>query len=555
VVGALAGLVVAAMSLGVTLLHALLFGVPAGQRLSSLSALDPYVALAVPTIGGLIFGTAVYALARWRPLREVDPIEANALHGGRMSLYGSLSVALQTVWSSGVGASVGLEAGYTQLASGIASRIGQAFRLRRRDLRLVVGCGAAGAIAGAFGAPLAGAFYAFELIIGSYSVASLAPVGIAALVGYVVANMFDPTSLGIGALYVSHVDTRDLAIASVVGLVAAAAGVVLMIGVAQCEGLLTWARIPSYLRPGLGGLIVGGLALLSPQVLSSGHGAIHMAALVDSPLRNVLLLFLLKAAASMVSLGAGFRGGMFFASLLLGALGGRLFAEALSTVWPALALDPHVYAIIGMGAFSVSVIGGPLTMTFIALETTGDLWLATAVLVAVIVSAQVTREAFGYSFATWRFHLRGESIRSANDVGWLRDLTVRRMMRPDVRTVPANTTLSRFRTAFPLGSSTHVVAVDENKNYAGIANVAEAHASELDEMKAIREILHFTDAPLLPTMTIKEAVVAFDKAEAEALAVIQSRENRHVVGLLSEAHALRRYSEELELRRRELIGE
>jgi chloride channel protein, CIC family len=159
VVGALAGLVVAAMSLGVTLLHALLFGVPAGQRLSSLSALDPYVALAVPTIGGLIFGTAVYALARWRPLREVDPIEANALHGGRMSLYGSLSVALQTVWSSGVGASVGLEAGYTQLASGIASRIGQAFRLRRRDLRLVVGCGAAGAIAGAFGAPLAGAFY------------------------------------------------------------------------------------------------------------------------------------------------------------------------------------------------------------------------------------------------------------------------------------------------------------------------------------------------------------------------------------------------------------
>jgi chloride channel protein, CIC family len=167
----------------------------------------------------------------------------------------------------------------------------------------------------------------------------------------------------------------------------------------------------------------------------------------------------------------------------------------------------------------------------------------------------VTREAFGYSFATWRFHLRGESIRSAADVGWLRDLTVRRMMRPDVRTVPANTTLSRFRTAFPLGSNTHVVAVDENKDYAGIANVAEAHAPELDDSRALRDILHFTDATLLPTMTVKEAVVAFDQTEAEALAVIQSRESRHVIGLLSEAHALRRYSEELELRRRELIGE
>src|SRR5580704_59866 len=478
------------------------------------------------SLGGLVFGIAVYALARWRPLREVDPIEANALHGGRMSFYGSLSVALQTVWSSGVGASVGLEAGYTQLASAIASRIGQAFRLRRRDLRLLVGCGAAGAIAGAFGAPLAGAFYAFELIIGSYSVASLAPVGIAALVGFEVANLFDPSSLGIGALYVSQIATRDLAIAGLVGLVAAGAGVALMFGVAQCEAVLIWLRLPAYLRPALGGLVVGALALVSPQVLSSGHGAIHMAAMIDSSLRNVLLLFLLKALASIVSLGAGFRGGLFFASLLLGALGGRLFAEALTLAFPGLVLDPHVYAIIGMGAFSVSVIGGPLTMTFIALETTGDLWLATAVLVAVIVSAQVTREAFGYSFATWRFHLRGESIRSAADVGWLRDLTVRRMMRPDVRTVPANTTLSRFRTAFPLGSNTHVVAVDEDKDYAGIVAVAEAHASELDEANPVKDILHFTDAILLPTMTIKEAVAAFDKAEAEALAVIQSRESR-----------------------------
>jgi chloride channel protein, CIC family len=553
--GALAGLVVAAMSLAVTLMHALLFGVPAGQRLSSLAALDPRVALAVPCLGGLLFGLAFHVLGRWRTLREIDPIEANAIHGGRMSLYGSLIVALQTVCSSGVGASVGLEAGYTQLASGIASRIGQAFRLRRQDLRLIVGCGAAGAISGAFGAPLAGAFYAFELIIGSYSVVSLAPVGIAALVGYLTVNLFEPASLGIGTLYVSQIMARDLAIASIVGLVAAGAGIALMFGVSQCEAMLAALRLPPYLRPALGGLAVGALALITPQVLSSGHGAIHMAAMIDSPLGEVLILFALKAVASMISLGAGFRGGLFFASLLLGALGGRLLADALTLAWPALGLDPHVYAIIGMGAFSVAVVGGPLTMTFIALETTGDLWLTTAVLVAVIVAAQVTRETFGYSFATWRFHLRGETIRSAADVGWLRDLTVRRMMRPDVRTAPANTTLSRFRTAFPLGSNTQVVAVDESKHYAGIANVAEVHASELDESRPIREILHLTETTLLPTMTVKEAVATFDRAEAEVLAVVQSRESRHVIGLLSEAHALRRYSQELELRRRELIGE
>src|SRR5207253_5143194 len=119
-------------------------------------------------------------------------------------------------------------------------------------------------------------------------------------------------------------------------------------------------------------------------------------------------------------------------------------------------VDPHAYAIISMGALSVAVIGGPLTMIYITLETTGDLWLTTAVLIAVIISAQVTRELFGYSFATWRFHLRGETVRSAADVGWIRDLTVKSMMRADAVTVDADTPINDFITKFPLGSKTQV---------------------------------------------------------------------------------------------------
>jgi CIC family chloride channel protein len=554
-IGALAGLFVAAMSFTVTLLHTGLFGVPLSERLSAMQSLNPYLAVLVPTLGGLAFGLALLLLARWRPAREVDPIEANALHGGRMSLRGSFIVAVQTIWSSGVGASVGLEAGYTQLASGFASWIGHAFRLRRRDLRVLVGCGAAGAIAGAFGAPLGGAFYAFELVIGSYSVTSLAPVGIAALVGYLVANLFDTSHLGIEIPYVMHVTGHDLVLAGVIGLVAAGLGILLMRGVGLWEHALSRLRIPAPLRPAIGGLIVGSLALVTPQVLASGHGAIHIAGMLESPLRTIALLFVLKALASIVSLGSGFRGGLFFASLLLGALAGRMLAEGASYLSPAFALDPHVYAVIGMGALSVSVIGGPLTMTFIALESTGDLWLTTAVLIAVIISAQVTREMFGYSFATWRFHLRGETIRSAADVGWIRELNVRRMMRGDVRTVPAHTTISRFRMVFPLGSTAQVVALDEKKGYAGIILTAEAHTPELDETKPVREILHHSGTTLTPNMSVKDAVYAFDKAEAEALAVIESRESSNVIGLLTESHALRRYSEELELRRRELTGE
>jgi CIC family chloride channel protein len=339
------------------------------------------------------------------------------------------------------------------------------------------------------------------------------------------------------------------------GIVAALVGITIMRGVALCEALLAKTRIPQPVRPALGGLGVGLLALATPQVMSSGHGALHFAGFVSIPLTVVASMFLLKAIASILSLGSGFRGGLFFATLFLGALGGHLFAGTIDAIWPTLKLDPNAYAIIGMSALSASVIGGPLTMSFIALESTGNLWLTTAVLVAVMISTQITREVFGYSFATWRFHLRGETIRSAADVGWIRDLTVRSLMRSDLTTVDANIPIEEFREKFPLGSKTQVVAIDATGRYAGLALVAEAHAQDLEAVNGLADILHYQDVVLHPVMNIQEAIAVFDAAEAESLAVVEPGQEHRPIGVLSEAHAVRRYAEESEQRRREAVGE
>jgi CIC family chloride channel protein len=553
-VGVAGGLVVAAMSAAVQVFHVLLFEIDPADRLSSQFRIEPTRALLVPCLGGLLLGIAFLLLLRWRPAREVDPIEANALHGGRMSFRGSVIVALQTIWSSGVGASVGLEAGYTQLSSGLGASLGRAFHLRRADQRLMVGCGAAAAIAGAFGAPLAGAFYAFELVLGGYTPASLTPVGVASVIGYFVARGFVPSSFGIRIDSIGDVFGRDIAVAVLLGVLAALFGIGIMRGVGLCETL--WSRIGLWppLRPALGGLAVGVLALQTPEVLSSGHGALHFNGIVTMPLAFIAMVFVLKVVASVISLGSGFRGGLFFATLFLGAIGGRLFAAGFDIVWPGLHLDPNVYAIVGMSALSASVIGGPLTMSFIALESTGDLWLTTAVLAAVIISTQITRELFGYSFATWRLHLRGETIRSAADVGWIRDLTVRRLMRPDLVTVNAATSIAEFRVKFPPGSKTQVVAVDDEGHYAGMVLVSDAHTADLDATKSLAGILHYPRIVLHPGMNIREAIAAFDAAEAETLTVVESGDNRPI-GILNEAHAMRRYAEESERRRREAVGD
>jgi CIC family chloride channel protein len=127
------------------------------------------------------------------------------------------------------------------------------------------------------------------------------------------------------------------------------------------------------------------------------------------------------------------------------------------------------------------------------------------------------------------------------------------MMRRDLQTVPVDTYVSDFREAFPLGSTGQVVAVDEDGRYAGVVIVAEAHAKELADSLPLREILRHVDDVLLPEMTVQEAVAVFDRAETEALAVVDVPATKRVIGLLTEAHALRRYTEESELHRRELL--
>ncbi len=553
-VGLSSGLCVHLMSVATQDAHEWLFELQRGDRLSGSVNLDRVRAVGVPTVGGLLVGLAGWAIARWWNRRTVDPIEANALHGGRMSLSDSLFVTAQTVLSNGVGASVGLEAGYTQISSALASRLGRSFRLRRSDLRLLVGCGAAGAIAAAFQAPLTGSFYAFELVIGTYSLATLAPVVVSSIVAVFVTRVFNTDTAGFDIQVPSVLEPVDYLPVLALGMVCALGGIAIMRGVTLVEEWVRRSGLPVWLRPVLGGVVVGVLALWSPQVLSSGHEALRLG--LDSPYSatHIALLILAKSVASAVSIGSGFRGGLFFASLFLGALTGKLFAAGLATITATQAIPPVVCALVGMSAMAVAVVGGPLTMAFLALESTGSLPMTVAVLAASVVSAITVRRTFGYSFATWRFHLRGEAIRSAVDVGWVRNLTVGRMMRRDMRTIRSDTTLSGFRRQVPLGSADRVVVTDEAGRYAGLALTPEAHGAD-ETVTRVSEILHHTKDVLLPQMTIKEAVQMFETTESDALVVVDAADTRKVIGLLTEQYALRRYTEELDRLRRDLSGD
>ncbi len=556
-IGVTSGLAVTGMSLISREMHSLIFGISDVERLSSSQIDDKFLLMAAPVCGGILLGLLMYVLAKTRKKPMVDPIEANALHGGRLSLTDSIIVAIQNLISNGFGASVGLEAGYTQLASGIASKLGFKLQLRRADLRVLVGCGAAGAIAAAFNAPLTGAFYAFELIIGTYTIVSLTPVVVSALVSTLVARLLAGSDFIIDVGDFGTVMPADYVPAILLGAFCAGIGILIMQGVAFIEELARRSSIALPFRPALGGIIVGLLALVTPQVLSAGHGALHLNLDREVVIPVLIGLFLLKALASAISIGSGFRGGLFFASLFMGALLGKFFAYS-APYFAHATLTPIIYAVVGMSSLAVAVIGGPLTMTFLALEITGDFPITALVLAAVITSSLVVRSTFGYSFATWRFHLRGESIRSAHDVGWIRNLTVNKLMRADVKTAKVGITIEQFKESFPIGSAQRVILVEDSGKYAGLVLVPDIYANltdTADESKGLDEFVRYRNDFLTPQMNAKQAAAIFDKTESEALAVVNNLVERTVVGQLSEAHTLRRYSEELDRRRREVSGE
>ena len=553
-IGALAGASVTAMSWAAEAMHVAFFGIAFDTRLSAAARISPVAAFLTLSIGGLLIGGVEFWRRRRKLPPTVDPIEANALRGGRLSLRDGLLVVAQTLVSNGCGASVGLEAGYAQIGAALASRIGVGFKFRRQDLRMLVGCGAAGAIAAAFAAPLTGACYAFELIIGAYSLSNAAPVLAAAVAGALTVK-----SLG-GAPYLLHAPPvaalgleHHLALV-VLGLVAAALGVAAMRAAAVVERGFQASRLPIWARPVAGGLVVALFASFTPQALGAGHGAMGLDIPRALGALTLASLIVVKLTSCLISLASGFRGGLFFASLFVGALLGKLYALLVAAALPGLALDPTACIYAGMGTLGVAIVGGPLTMTFLVLESSGDLSVAGGVLAACIASSLAVRISFGYSFSTWRLHLRGENIRGAQDIGWQRELTVARLMDRDPAMARAQETLAEFRAAHPLGSAHYVALEDEVGRYAGLVAVPEAYVEGLTPARPVHEIARFLEATLAPEMSAREALALFETAQSETLAVVDSA-SFALLGTLGEAYAARRYAEAISLAARGVLDQ
>lgn len=307
----------------VAFMQRLAFDLYPGVTLGAQLRIAQWRVVLVPLLGG----GALAMILRLLPAlggRVADPIEANALYGGRMSLRGSTRLTALTFVSNGAGASVGMEAGYSQIGAAIFSAVGGRLGMVRDNRRTMVTAGAAAAITAAFNAPLAGIFYGFELVHGGLSARRLAPVVTASICAWLVLMVAGHH----GPVFVipPHPEPAplDFLLLILLALLGAALAVLAMTSVGWSERLLRRSRIPQWLLPVVGGAMIGLLGLYSPQILGAGLGPIQWHFEFRLSLTVLLALLLAKMLASAVSIGAGFRGGLFSSALLLGTLRGRV---------------------------------------------------------------------------------------------------------------------------------------------------------------------------------------------------------------------------------------
>jgi len=504
----------------------------------------------VPTLGGLVIGIFLkYVMPGQRPQAVAHVIEAMALRNGRMSLRAGLGAAFVSFTSLGVGASTGREGPVVHLGATLASQVAQRLGLSPQLSRTLLGCGVAAAVSASFNAPIAGVFFALEVIVGHYALSAFAPVVIASVAGAVICRIHIGAEPAFVIPEVIITSIWEFPAFALLGVVCAFVAAIFMWSMFTAERIIDRLRIPDLVRPACGGLLIGLMAIQLPEVLGVGYEATDAALKETLPLWLMLLLIVAKTTATAISVGSRFGGGVFSPSLYLGAMTGGAFGLIAGLALPELATSHGAYAIVGMGALAAAVLGAPISTILIVFELTGDYRVTIAVMVATSMAMVVVQQLVGRSFFHWQLENRGLNLRGGRARHLLQALTVRDVLAQDYEKVPEDTTIRQLKIMFQRLPHWTFVVIDRNERLVGTLSFADlkhvAFDEDLDALINARDVAHSQAPALTPDDTLEQALTIMDGSSEDHLAVVTTHDERRVVGVVHQKDVMRAYNRAL----------
>lgn len=447
-----------------------------------------YVVL-VPALGGLIAGPLIYRYAREAKGHGVPEVmQAVALHGGRIRPMVAIIKAIASAFTIGSGGSAGREGPIVQIGSALGSSIGQLLHLSEDRIRNLVACGAAAGIAAIFNAPIAGVLFSLEVILGVFSVRYFSTVVISA----VVASVISQAAFGNQPIFPLPVEygvnnTVEFAFYPVLGIAAAVVGVLFVRLLYWTEDLFdNWKQVPEWVKPAIGGLLLGFVALVYPLVTGitwdgapqiynpAGHEVITSALANQLVLSVVLALLVLKMIATCLTLGSGGSGGVFAPTLFMGAMLGTAFELVINSLFPNVAAPPGAYAIVGMAAVFSASAHAPITAIIIVFELTDDYRIMLPLMLTVVVATLLSRIWLNkQSIYTLKLTRRGIHIQSGRDIDLMQGVMVNEAMVSPAPTISGSARLSDLRDALRDLHSRSICVMDDHEHLCGIVTLGD----------------------------------------------------------------------------------
>ena len=434
-----------------------------------LGMLGGWFVVAVPVIGGLIYGPLISrfaAEARGHGVPEV--MLAVSEQGGRIRPRVAAVKALASAVCIGSGGSVGREGPIVQIGSALGSGLGQVLRIPESRLRLLVACGAAGGISATFNAPIAGVFFALELILRDFESESFGVVVLASVIADVIGRAAFGSQPFLSLPGFQERSYWEIGLYAGLGLAAAVVGTVFVRVLYGAEDLADrlW-RGPAWMRPAAGGVLLGGLLVALPQLYGVGYPVLEQAIGGGYTARFLLLLLVGKLLATSLTIAIGGSGGVFAPSLFLGAMLGAAYGDAAGGIAHHLVGQPGAYGLVGMGAVFAAAGRAPITSLLIIFELTGDYRIILPLMVAIVISTAVAALLGHDSIYTLKLRRRGIELRRRQGT-LMQRLTVADAMRPIPPPLPADADIPEIADRFAGAGDQSLPVTAGDGSYAGV---------------------------------------------------------------------------------------
>ncbi|MCB1385075.1 MAG: chloride channel protein [Nitratireductor sp.] len=470
------------------------------ERLADrLAGLPWYYVFIGPVIGGLAVGFCIDRLLTGRRTFAVaDVIEVRTTGKNRIEFRQAIASALITALSLGAGGSAGREGPVVHLGAAFSNGIARHFALPNWGKRTLLGCGVAAAVSASFNAPIAGVLFAHEVILGHYAMRAFVPIVISSVTATIFSRLWfgDVAAFAIPAYQITSF--WEFPAFALLGVTCGLVAVLFQFALIGCDYFSRDLRIPLILRPALGGVLIGIIALGFPQVLGVGYEATDQALKSQLPLALMLCLLVAKTIATAITLASRFGGGVFSPSLYLGAMAGGAFGLIAAGFFPDMASSQGLYAILGMGGVAAAVLGAPVSTTVMVFELTGGYALSIGLLLTVSISNGIAQALHGHSFFHWQLEMRGIFVNEGPQQTLLRQRRVRDFMSP-------------------LGEDDGDPVMDPDRG----------------------------DAFLKPSWTLEHALRTFDQGGHARLPVVDEKDENRIIGWAYLTHGLRYFNSAL----------